>query len=168
MTIFLLFKSCILIIVLAKLGTRKNFSWNWEGWFILVWSSSRGGYLGGVVCLQDINSPLWGWAEDRVEIFVKVHCGTVLGDAFSTWRQIRMKAWTRRKKWSYMNDVPGAELLKPPKYWVVSVMKRWLACREAKPSGKRKRLNKRWKSVIDRATSYVTIKHFLGMMFVIA
>ena len=34
-------------------------------------------------------SPLWGCAEDRVEMVLKVYCGTVLGDAFSTWRQIR-------------------------------------------------------------------------------
>ena len=28
-------------------------------------------------------------AGDRLEMVVKVHCGTVLGDIFSTWRQIR-------------------------------------------------------------------------------
>ena len=30
---------------------------------------------------------LRGYAGDRVEVFVKVHYGTVLGDAFLTWRQ---------------------------------------------------------------------------------
>ena len=33
--------------------------------------------------------PLWGCAGDRVGMVVKLHCGTVLGDEFSTWRQIR-------------------------------------------------------------------------------
>ena len=56
-------------------------------------------------------SPLWGCAIDRVEIIVKVHSGTVLGDAFSTWRQIRMKTRTRRKKWSYRRLMYWAESL---------------------------------------------------------
>ena len=37
--------------------------------------------------LERAYSPLWGCAGDRVKMVVKVHCGTVLGDAFSTWRQ---------------------------------------------------------------------------------
>ena len=38
---------------------------------------------------QSGNSPFWGCAGDLVEMVVKVHCGTVLGNAFSTWRQMR-------------------------------------------------------------------------------
>ena len=37
--------------------------------------------------LERAYSPLWGCAGDRVKMVVKVHCGTVLGGAFSTWRQ---------------------------------------------------------------------------------
>ena len=32
---------------------------------------------------QPHNSPLWGCAGDQVEMVVKVHCGTVLGDQFA-------------------------------------------------------------------------------------
>ena len=39
-------------------------------------------------CLAKAYSPLWGCAGERIEMVVKVHSGTVLGDAFSTWRQI--------------------------------------------------------------------------------
>ena len=88
----------------------------------------------GLVQLGMTYSPLWGCAIDRVEMVVKVHCGTVLGDTFSTGRQIRMKTRTRRKKWSYRRLM----------YWVESflsqrniaqcpsILKRWLACRGAK------------------------------------
>ena len=38
---------------------------------------------------QSGNAPFWGCAGDLVEMVVKVHCGTVLGNAFSTWPQMR-------------------------------------------------------------------------------
>ena len=38
--------------------------------------------------LRSLFHSFWGCGGDRLEIVVKVHCGTVLGVAFSTWRQI--------------------------------------------------------------------------------
>ena len=96
-------------------------------------------------------SPLWGCPIDRVEMVVKLHCGTVLGDAFSTWRQIRMKTRTRRKKWSYRRLMYWAESLLSQRNIAQcpSILKRWLACRGAKLSRKRlKELIKRCDSVI--------------------
>ena len=55
------------------------------------------------------------------------------------------------------NDIPGAELPKPPELCTVAILKRWLSCRGAKVSGKRHELIKRFVvvSTIKRAT-YVT------------
>ena len=44
-------------------------------------------------------SPLWGCAGDRVGMVVKLHCGTVLGDEFSTWRQIRPRKQSHNALW---------------------------------------------------------------------
>ena len=44
-----------------------------------VWSTSH-----SFTCY----SPLWGFGRDRLEMGFQVHCGTVLGDLFSTGRQI--------------------------------------------------------------------------------
>ena len=49
--------------------------------------------------LSLIYSPLWGCAEDRVEMVIKVHCGTVVEDAFSTWRQIRPPEQSHNALW---------------------------------------------------------------------
>ena len=43
--------------------------------------------------------PLWGCAGDRVGMVVKLHCGTVLGDEFSTWRQIRPRTQSHDALW---------------------------------------------------------------------
>ena len=92
-------------------------------------------------------SPLWGCVIDRVEMVVKVHCGTVLGDVFSTWRQIHMKAEEEMKLQEI--DVLGWELLKLTQFCTVSILKIWLASRGAKLSEKRlKELIKRCDSVI--------------------
>ena len=40
-------------------------------------------------------------------------------------------------------DIPGAELPKPPENCTVAILKRWLSCRGAKVSGKRNELIKR-------------------------
>ena len=56
-------------------------------------------YFRCVYGLSLIYSPLWGCAEDRVEMVIKVHCGTVLEDAFSTWRQIRPPEQSHNALW---------------------------------------------------------------------
>ena len=90
-----------------------------------------------------------------------------IGDTFSTWWKIRMKARTRRKKGNYKRVMYRMQSFLSHLNIAVSILKRWLACRGAKRFRKRKELIKRWDSVIDRAcgTSKVTINHFLGMMF---
>jgi len=50
------------------------------------------------------------------------------------------------------NDIPGAELPKPPELCTVAILKRWLSCRGAKVSGKRHEL-------IKRLVVVSTIKH---------
>ena len=72
--------------------------------------------------------------------------GDCFADAFSTWRQIRMKARTRRKKWNYRRLMYW---VKPTQYCIVSILKRWLACWGAKLSGKR--LNE----LIERCNSVI-------------
>ena len=39
------------------------------------------------------------YAGDRVEMVVKVHCGTVLGDVFLTWRRIRPQKQSHNALW---------------------------------------------------------------------
>ena len=56
------------------------------------------------------------------------------------------------------NDIPGAELPKPPELCTVATLKRWLSCRGAKVSGKRHELIKRFVVVS-------TVKHATYVIF---
>ena len=57
------------------------------------------------------------------------------------------------------NDIPGAELSKPPELCTVAMLKRWLSCRGAKVSGKCHELIKRFVAVS-------TIKHATSVIFI--
>ena len=70
----------------------------------------------GVFCIPffvgteaDNNSPFWSCPGDRVEV-VKVHYGTVLGDAFSTWRQIRPPKHSHNALWQPSRPSPPCNL----------------------------------------------------------
>ena len=56
------------------------------------------------------------------------------------------------------NDIPGAELPKPPELCTVAILKRWFGCRGAKVSGKRHELIKRFVVVS-------TVKHATYVIF---
>ena len=50
------------------------------------------------------------WVGNRVEMVVKVHCETVLEDAFSTWRQIRPPKQTHNALWQPSRPGPPRNL----------------------------------------------------------
>ena len=52
--------------------------------------------------------PLWDCAGDQVRMVVKLHCGTVLGDEFSTRRQIGPRKQSHNTLWQPSRPVSSA------------------------------------------------------------
>ena len=51
------------------------------------------------------NSRIWGWVGERVEMVVKVHCGTVLGDEFAVMLKMRRPEQSHNALWNHLDPV---------------------------------------------------------------